>query len=105
MTTAKNTDAPDDSWIAEKILAKEDKLMEQLMKAQFDPSAEVVPQEPAPATDTPVDPAAEQAAFADLIAFFAANPEKDCEVAALTAQEFAQETFTPPAADVGEAQE
>ena len=86
----------DNDWIADRILKQEDELMKELRDARFAPADASSPQAPMPAAvDAPVDPAAEAAEFADLIASFAANPEADCEIIALTAEEFAQGTFTP----------
>lgn len=87
------------AWIGEKILAQEDKLMEQLAKTHFDKLDGKEPDTPPPpapeAQDLPVDPAVERQAYADLLAHFAENPEDDCEVTMLTAEEFAEDTFTP----------
>ncbi len=56
------------------------------------PDAEPSP----PAEPTLVDPAAEAAAFAELLAFIKANGEPGDVVTTLSAAEFAEEDFTPP---------
>lgn len=86
----------DNDWIGDRILSREDELMKELRDARFASSDASAPHSPMPAAvDVSVDPAAEAAAFAELIASFAANPEADCEIIALTADAFAQGTFTP----------
>lgn len=84
-------------WIADKILGQEETLMDTLAAKRLKDADDGTP---SPADQPPeplsVDPAAEQAAFAELLKFIADNPEDDCEFTALTLDEFAAETFTPP---------
>lgn len=86
------TENHDNSWIAEKIMAQEDKLMEILEGRR---NGEHEDNEPAPADlsnypePTPIDMDAEKQAFTELVQFLTDNPEDDCEFTALDPNAFA----------------
>jgi hypothetical protein len=86
-------------WIGDKLIEQTDDQLLELAKARSrEISGELPEQAPQPpaAEDIPVDPVAEQTAFANLLKFIADNPEDDCEFTALSLDEFAAESFTPP---------
>lgn len=99
------SNAPTISWITgnplppvtpvetrEQIYKTEDRLL----KALDEPSPVYPPKPADEGQDIPVDPAAEKSAFAELLQFLADNPEDDTDFDALSPDEFAEQTFTPP---------
>ena len=103
---SKKTENPDNSWIEEKILASEDKLMEQLAKASFDRSRGIPsdpPTDSAPPADGPLpdavprDTAAERRAYEELLSHLK-NPDEgdaDTVVEALSLDDYDKPDFEP----------
>jgi hypothetical protein len=90
---------PSNDWMGDKITKQTDEELLRMAKAHSDRLSGKEPEQSPPTSpgeDTPVDPVAEQTAFADLLKFIADNPEDDCEFTALSLDDFATETFTPP---------
>lgn len=91
-------------WIADKIMAQEDKLMEALAEKRFKEiegtSESRTPDAPSQ-EPVPVDSAAEKQAFADLLALFAKSDseENGTAIQALDLDQFAEDEFTPTEAD------
>jgi len=86
------------AWIGEKLIAQGDELMAAMAAKRLNGAEDMddTPEtEPAP-EPVPRDPAAERKAFAELLKFFADTPEADTEFEALSEEEFAAESFTPP---------
>jgi hypothetical protein len=104
MTTTWKMPAPSNDWIGDKIIKQADEQLLKIALAHSDSLRGKTPDEPTPepklpVEDIPLDLAAEQAAFADLLKFVADNPDDDTEFTALSPEEFAAESFTPPATD------
>lgn len=87
------------AWIGQKILAREDDLQQLLDQHRDNPARETTAPDP---ELVPVDPVAEQAAYAELLAILAGSDEPDSEFTALSAEEFAEDSFTPPTLDTQE---